>query len=87
MVLQQKQSELWEKGATPDTTGSKEIYYDWRWECLLLKVSQKGAAATGARSCFYRNLWESKDNEKPQIIERFRKICYFKVETERKSGT
>lgn len=74
-------SELWEKGATSGHIQEvKEIYYDCDGDCLLLKVSQKGAAChTGARSCFYRNLWESKDNEKAANIGEVFENLYLKV--------
>ena len=73
--------ELWEKGATSGNIQEvKEISYDCDGDCLLVKVAQKGSAChTGARSCFYRSLWESKDNEKAANIREVFENLYCRV--------
>lgn len=51
--------ELWHKGASSGHYQDiSQIKYDCDADCLLIKVVQTGAAChTGAKSCFYRNLW------------------------------
>ncbi len=73
--------ELWEKGATSGNIQEvKEILYDCDGDCLLLKVSQKGAAChTGEKSCFYRNLWGPEGKEKDINVKWVFENLYRKV--------
>ncbi|GAV23929.1 bifunctional phosphoribosyl-AMP cyclohydrolase/phosphoribosyl-ATP diphosphatase HisIE [Carboxydothermus pertinax] len=56
---------LWHKGETSGNTQEiVEIRYDCDADCLLIKVKQKGVAChTGSYSCFFRTLWEAKEEK------------------------
>ena len=54
---------LWNKG---ETSGNMQkvfsIEYDCDGDCLLITADQKGAAChTGARNCFFTNLWKNEN--------------------------
>jgi phosphoribosyl-AMP cyclohydrolase len=57
--------ELWHKGATSGNVQIvREIWVDCDADTLVVKVDPAGPAChTGARSCFYRQLWPKADDE------------------------
>jgi len=56
---------FWQKGETSGNVQRvKDILYDCDQDTLLFKVEQTGPAChTGARSCFYRSFYKSKEKK------------------------
>jgi phosphoribosyl-AMP cyclohydrolase len=57
--------EMWHKGGTSGNVQRvREIWVDCDADTLLLRVDPAGPAChTGARSCFYRELWSADDGD------------------------
>ncbi len=77
--------ELWNKGQTSGNTQELvSIKYDCDMDSILMLVKQKGIAChTGEKSCFYRSLYNDKDEE-IRLADILMKV-YEKVEDRKKN--